>query len=278
VTTSSNNDVAGYTHTGSAITSREQANEDSVYFYGQSIQIHAYPANGYRFVCWNDGNTDAHRTLSFVELFNIGATNFTATFELIRDGYTVTVNINEPNAATEYGVELVGTTSVNGNTCDYHVILPVTNINNGETATVVLNKPQAEWAFLGWLTENGDTIPDNPYVIPTNNVDVTVTAIMARYQNCEEEYARYFNDPHFNPYPPVDPTDHDIISDVNISVSRGQIIVSQSGGLEVKFYDVNGRLLDTRSDYNTIYFDVPVSGSYLVNVGNLVTRRVVVIR
>ena len=115
-------------------------------------------------------------------------------------------------------------------------------------------------------------------MIPTNNVDVTVTAIMARYQNCEEEYARYFNDPHFNPYPPVDPTDHDIISDVNISVSRGQIIVSQSGGLEVKFYDVNGRLLDTRSDYNTIYFDVPVSGSYLVNVGNLITRRVVVIR
>ena len=48
---------------------------------------------------------------------------------------------------------------------------------------------------------------------------------------------------------------------------------------EVVLYDVVGRRLEAkRNSEGEVRFDAPASGSYLVRIGNLPARRVVVIR
>ena len=278
VNTSSNNAAAGYTHTGSAITSRAQANEDSVYFYGQSIEIHAYPVSGYRFVKWNDGNTEAHRTLNFVELYNIGVTNFTAIFEQVQDSYTVTVTLNNDNAATEYGVKVnLGSAQVAGVMRDFYEVQSIAQVSNNEDASVVLNEIQPGWAFMGWADENGDTISvDNPFVY-TGRSDIHLTALLAEYQECPDLEYFFINSSYYPRMPRID--NNDIVNNVEIRIVNGQVVIENSGDLDVTLYDVNGRALQTSNgNGNNVVFDVPVSGSYLVSVGNLLTRRVVVIR
>lgn len=59
----------------------------------------------------------------------------------------------------------------------------------------------------------------------------------------------------------------------------GQIVVEGAENNTVWLYDVNGRILATKQDdYAPLHFDVPVSGTYLVKIGNHPARRVVVIR
>lgn len=63
----------------------------------------------------------------------------------------------------------------------------------------------------------------------------------------------------------------------------GQIVVEGAEGMPVMLYDATGRLLATRRSEETlgstpVQFNVPVSGTYLVRVGNLPAKKVVVIR
>ena len=61
--------------------------------------------------------------------------------------------------------------------------------------------------------------------------------------------------------------------------SRGQIVVEGADGNPVALYDVNGRMLATKQDYNTaIRFDIPASGTYMIKIGNHTARKVVVVR
>ena len=61
--------------------------------------------------------------------------------------------------------------------------------------------------------------------------------------------------------------------------SNGQIVVEGAMGNTVTMYDVNGRMLATREDnYMPMRFDVPVSGTYMIKIGNYPARKVVVIR
>ncbi len=70
----------------------------------------------------------------------------------------------------------------------------------------------------------------------------------------------------------------DVIN-TKIYTSRQQIVVEGADGNTVWLYDVNGRMLATRRDeYAPLRFDVPVSGTYLIKIGDLPARRVVVIR
>jgi len=58
-----------------------------------------------------------------------------------------------------------------------------------------------------------------------------------------------------------------------------QIVVEGAENNEVVLYDVTGRVLARkRDDGQPIRFEAPASGSYLIRIGNLPARRVVVIR
>ena len=59
----------------------------------------------------------------------------------------------------------------------------------------------------------------------------------------------------------------------------GQIVVEGANGNTVVFYDVNGRMLATKRDeYAPLRFDAPVSGTYMIKIGNHPARKVVVVR
>ena len=61
--------------------------------------------------------------------------------------------------------------------------------------------------------------------------------------------------------------------------SQGQIVVEGADGNRVTLYDVNGRILATKQDdYTPLYFDAPVSGTYMIKIGAYPARKVVVIR
>ena len=64
-----------------------------------------------------------------------------------------------------------------------------------------------------------------------------------------------------------------------VYINNGQVVIEGAEGSTVMLYDAVGRLLATRRDYySALRFDVPVSGAYLVKVGDLPARRVVVIK
>ena len=74
---------------------------------------------------------------------------------------------------------------------------------------------------------------------------------------------------------------HDIteVSNFNVSICNGQIVVDGAEGNQVWLYDAVGRMIATKQeDSAPIRFNVPASGTYLVKVGTLPARRVVVIR
>ena len=71
------------------------------------------------------------------------------------------------------------------------------------------------------------------------------------------------------------------VAEANIKLYQrnGRIVVDGAAGREVYMYDINGRLLATKQENcDQLLLDVPASGAYLIKVGNLSARKVVVIR
>ena len=61
--------------------------------------------------------------------------------------------------------------------------------------------------------------------------------------------------------------------------SNGQIVVDGVGDRRVTLYDVNGRVLATKQDeFAPLRFNAPTTGTYMIKVGTLPARKVVVIR
>ena len=155
-----------------------------------------------------------------------------------------------------------------------------TAIDNSQDANLYLNLPQEGWAFMGWADEDGNIVAtDNPFTY-TGRANAHFVAVMKEYRDCPD-----YNDPDYtNPSAPgVNPNTPElrevIVSNIKVAVENDQIVVENTGDYTVTLYDVAGRALESRiSPDQKIYFSVPLSGSYLVRVGNLMTQRVVVVR
>lgn len=271
VTVSSNDEAMGSAYT--CLNDNGEHKLTDLYYFGDDIQIHAVPTDvNYRFVRWSDGSREAHRHFNFVDIYGT-TTNLTAFFEPVPDHYNVTVDIEAgaSNGALQFGVE------VNGEYLHY------AQIPNGQNATVKLNLPQDGWAFMGWW--NGtDTIHENPYIY-TAGTDITLIALMKEWQPCDGSGINGNFDfsssvPRGDNFEYRFPALDDVtVSNVNIYVNQHQIVVEETNGVEVKLFDVNGRLLSTLKDnVMPLRIDVPASGSYMVQVGNLLTKKVVVIK
>ena len=122
VTTESNNSNWGST-TG-----------DANVVHGATVEIRANPKYGYKFVKWDDGNTDNPRRVIVTE-----AHKFTAIFE--KDGYGVNLSVNNPKWGKATG---------EGN-YPYRSIATIKAI------------PESGYEFLGW-DDNGDGKIDNTQV------------------------------------------------------------------------------------------------------------------
>ena len=64
-----------------------------------------------------------------------------------------------------------------------------------------------------------------------------------------------------------------------IYTDGGQVVVDGASDNTVRLYDINGRLLATKQDYcQTLRFDIPTSGSYIIKIGNHPARKMEVVR
>lgn len=61
--------------------------------------------------------------------------------------------------------------------------------------------------------------------------------------------------------------------------NQGQIVVEGADGNRVTLFDINGRALATKQDeFSQLRFEAPVSGTYMIKIGNYPARKVVVIK
>lgn len=107
------------------------------YVNGTSITLTATPAGGYTFKQWNDGNTNATRTITVS-----GNATYMATFEAVSSGtthYTLTLIADPTNGGTVSG----------GGT-----------YASGEYATISAT-PNSDYEFVGWYEEGMGTIATN---------------------------------------------------------------------------------------------------------------------
>ena len=73
----------------------------------------------------------------------------------------------------------------------------------------------------------------------------------------------------------------DEVEAVNVKIygSEGQVVVEGAEGQQVTLFDAVGRQLAVRRDeYGLLRLEVPATGTYLVKVGTLPARKIVVVR
>lgn len=259
--------------------------------YGNMVTISANPTEHYHFVRWNDGNTDNPRDIEITQ-----DRTLTAFFAI--DTHHVEVNSGDITRGSvtgggdfEYGTAITVSASAysgyqfvrwsNGVSYNPYTFAVTTDmeltavfIEEGTVynISVTANDPAAgtvsgggpygvgEEAVLTAIANSGyqfDHWEDGSYQNPRT---VTVTA--------DASYVAYFV-----------PTQS--ISDVQdvealIYARGGRIIVKNVNGMVVRVYDMMGRLVATASG-ETVSVPMPV-GVYLVKVGTLPARKVVVIR
>lgn len=260
------------------------------FHYQDELWIHAIPAEGYAFVAWNDGNTNANRQFDFKAIYGLNPT-YTAIFEPIPENLHIYAHV-------EAGAEDKGTAAIaflneieiEQNMHNMIEFVSDTTIEENATYNFVLNLPQEKYAFMGWANANGDTLSKaNPFVLEYGQMsdklnwgrDIHIFALMNELNPCSYDDNDFFS--RNMPFGQFNFRGHDLddvtISNIEVSVRNDQIIVSEAAGIEVSLYDVNGRLLESKVENSqNIYFEVPTSGTYMLKVGDLLTRRVVVVR
>lgn len=244
----------------------------------------ANPDEGYTFVRWSDGCIDNPRTLTLTS-----DTVIDASFEI--STYNVTVS-----NALGGGIYTHGSTAV-------LAALPQVNGQFVGWSDGEITNPRSIVVTSNITLDALFSAPDTIRIYDTVTVFDTVvnvvfdTVINIVYDTTEYNHF-YFDTTVFTHYifdstwvfdtiyyfdtiyiPQTGIGDVGALN-AQIYISNGQIVVDGTEGNPVWLYDINGRLLATKRDnYNpSLRFDVQNSGTYLVKIGNLPARRVVVIR
>ena len=195
---------------------------------GTTVTITATANAGYHFVQWNDGNTNASRSVTVT-----GNATYTAYFAANEpDTYTITALSANP----EMGIVEGGGTYPAG------------------TSVVLTARPFAGFHFFQWQ----DSDPTNPRTIVVT-ADATY---IATFQADQPEG--------------ID----DVANGHSITTLPGRIIsIVGADNLPVDIYDIVGRHIDgTSKATSPCQFAMPHTGVYLVVVGDSPVQRVVVVR
>ena len=235
--------------------------------------IEATPAVGNLFVRWNDGNTDNPRTLVVT-----ADTHLVASFALsVHD--TTTVYLRDTLITNTY---IYDTSIYSTFRFDTTMVFDTVIINIYTCDTTISNHYQYDTVIVNNFVY--DTVIVNNYyydtIIITNTYHDTV--IVNNYVYDTIYFNRYiFDTIYIHDTVFVDPMGIENIETINAKIYQrnGQVVVEGAEDNTVTMYDVNGRVLATKQDNDMLLrFDAPVSGTYLIKIGNYPARRVVVIR
>lgn len=127
---------------------------DDKVVHGSTVQITATPNYGYKFVSWNDGNTDNPRTVTVTD-----AQHYIAIFEKDSFGINLSTRIT-------YNTSYAGISH-----SSYGSVAGAGNYLYLENATISAT-PATNYQFVGW-DDNGDGTVDNSNATRTITVDKT---------------------------------------------------------------------------------------------------------
>ncbi len=270
------------------------ATGSGTYNFGDTITIQAIPDDHYHFIRWNDGNTENPRQYRIED-------DITLTAFFVIDTYTVSVVSSDiirgmvEASGTEfvYGTPCTVTATAytgytfagwsNGVTANPYTFAVISDVEltalfveEGEevyTVTVESADPTMGSVSGGGQALNGGTviitaIPNEGYRFLTwndgnteNPRTVTVTGNIT--------YTAYFEST-TQGIEDIDATE------IKIYTTGGRIVVQGADGVEARVYDLTGREV-ARPNQNGETPELP-SGVYLVKVGTLPARKVVVMR
>ena len=148
-----------------------------------------------------------------------------------------------------------------------------------QSPTAVINAIAASgYQFQHW--NNGVT--DNPYsLVVTSDTALSAIFVSANDTPCDTVYI-YIHDTvyiHDTIYITGEGIDGADAMNAKVYTSHGQVVVEGAEGNMVTLYDVTGSVLATKQDdYSLLRFDTPSSGTYMIKVGTLPARKVVVVR
>lgn len=137
---------------------------DDKVVHGSTVQITATPNYGYKFVSWDDGNTDNPRTVTVTD-----AQNYIAIFE--RDSFGINIS-----KKIDYNQEYKGI-----NHTDYGSFEGDGNYLYMENAVLTAIPKEPNYQFKGWDL-NGDGVVDNTDKSITVTVDKTYDNITAVFE------------------------------------------------------------------------------------------------
>ena len=239
------------THTVAATASdiaRGSVSGGGNYAYGTPCTVEATAYTGYTFQSWSNGVTANPYTFAVMEDVELTAI-FVSPDE---QTYTVTVSVNDP---------AMGSATVNGNA--------TASVMSGTEVTLAAT-PNSGYHFVRWNDNN----TDNPRT-------VTVTSNMS--------FTAYFEaDGGTEGIEEID------ASNIKVYANDGRIVVEGTTD-EVRVYDMMGRMITHSSgthasttatrrspssnlEEEQMVFNVPTSGVYLIKVGILPAKKVVVMK
>ena len=229
-------------------------------YVGDDLLIEAVPNTGYMLSAWAytlymNGNAVASDTVfsgdeGFTNPKSYGSVpqsyvnyGITFTFTAIFEVDTTTPPVNYYNVTVNYDANMGTVTGI-----------PTEAVEEGTSVTLTANANDS-YEFVGWVVDN-DTLTVNPYTF-TVNADVTINALFKETVGINT------------------------VNELNVNVYsvENNIIVRGAAGYDVYVFDINGRAMaKTLNAGETAEFRMPATGVYIVRIGDVMTKRVVVVR
>ena len=236
-------------------------------YYGDMSSFTAYPYHGYTFSEWKAYNSSTHQWFTFSNenpYYRVMDYSLRLRAEFTPAQYTVTVQSN--------GGGTVNVGSGGNNTGSFNYL----------SSAYVYATPSTGYRFVMWCDSNDFA---SRYI--TVRGDTTLTAIFAPIASLRDTiYDTVYVHDTITIYDTIVIHDTivvgvDGIGTINARIYQhnGQVVVEGANGNTVTLYDINGRMLATKQDYDLpLSFAVPATGTYMIKIGEYPARRVVVIR
>lgn len=265
------------------------------YLFGAQVVLHAVPADAtVEFTNWGDASTENPRTITVTD----NAT-YRANFQRNLQTFTVTLNVNDEamgtvNGAGSYTEGTTATISAVAN--EHYEFDSWSDGNTSATRQIVVNSNitlTANFVAMNYMItvtcdETMGTVSGGGSYAYNTTATLTATA-KAGYEFVQwsdgntnatrtvtvQGDAQYVAE--FRAVQGIDDVD---ALNVTIYSTNGNIVVKGAANQSIYIYDAVGRCVNhVANNYSEVNeFAMPTSGVYMVKVGNLPARRVVVVR
>ena len=251
--------------------------------YGRSITVMATPYSGYQFTHWSNGVTynpytfAVQKDTALTAIFVADGEPWQDTVVLYDTVHVIlhdTTNVTDTVTLTEY-VPIHDTTYI-----DVPYVVHDTTVVT-DTVTLTEYVPMHDTTYIDVFVHDTTVVTDTVTLI---QFDTIINMMYDTIDNIIYDTLLLTDTIWLHDTIVIHDTivvGIDGIETINAKIYQrnGQVVVECANGNKVTLYDVNGRVLAIKQDYDMpLRFDVPATGTYMIKIGNAPARRVVVIR